>query len=285
MTTRPPPVEPVGSLSLPSIHGAAAGTSNWSESHHSSQGTGLRLSEQGVQLAVWELPEGQAPTLHTDGSAPLWLVAIDGSQHLINMERLAAQTGEYLIATGSRVAVAVSKDAADQGVAGWHAGTRLCQIASQTLLADGLVVRPQSPVGVAHRRSAHASRHTREVSVTTGAQMIDRNWTQGAAGRAHRGWIETHMPGGWEAVTVRLVADGEDDDSAVAAPPALWIHHGPAGTPQSTWVTTTVADYQGGGRDAVWRFILPNRTGADGQTVIRAAAPEGSRLRRTVLLG
>jgi hypothetical protein len=265
-------------IRLVQAHHATAVPGVSSTSEHYARDVGLRLGWTGLQTAVWEFPAERASTLYAEGAASLWLVAIDGSQQLVRMETLAPASA-HPVAGAFRVAVAVLPDDTDTQAAGWHAGTQLRQMASQTLLGDSVVVRPQSPVGVTRRRSARRLRYRREIGTTTGAQLIDGNWTQGAAGRQHRGWIETHLTSWSQAVTVRLVADGSDESRGAAPPPLLSIQaQSPGQSQPAGLVQPATVEYYGEGQDGIWRFTLPDPPGSTGPLVIRAAAPEGWRL-------
>jgi hypothetical protein len=242
---------------------------------------------------VWDLPPGGPRTLRHDATSPLWTVALDAAQqpHLIS----GGSPGGPLPASVARVAVtALGAGGGGTTAAGWHGGTALRQVASQLLLADGAVVRPQSPHGVPLHRtrsapSARAGRRAeRELGVVTGRRLADQTWTQAEDGSVLRGWIETWLPSWCRVVLVSAVPTASAGDSAEpAAVPRLTMRPwraDPAGDvmpPVSAVATQVDAAGRGGieGR-RLWMAALPDAVAPSvgGQLIVRAWAPAGWRL-------
>ena len=110
-------------------------------------GTGSRSLWPGMTV-TWEVPDQAGRLLNCEAAVPLWIVATDGAQGIVQVETvLPGETGRQIAAAATRVAVTALTDRDDPWAAGWNADTRLRQLASQTLLGDGVVVRPQSPAG------------------------------------------------------------------------------------------------------------------------------------------
>ena len=250
---------------------------------------------------VWDLPLSGNRTLRHDGTAPLWIVAIDAAQHPRQVS--GGMPDGPLPASASRVAVtALEAGGASTVTAGWHGGTALRQVASQVLLGDGSVVRPQSPHGVPLRRtrsapsarSASAGRRAqRELGVVTGRRLVDRTWTQGGDGSVLRGWIETSLPPWCRAVLVGLLpaADGAElaaaDGAESAAGPRLTIRRWQedAGGDVMAPVSAAASQVDAAGPIGIegrrlWLASIPDTAVPDagGQLIVRAWAPAGWRL-------
>jgi hypothetical protein len=242
-----------------------------------------------AMTAVWDLPPDGRRTLRCDAATPVWIVALDAAQRPAQawLGPAAADTPDLPAAT-TRVAVtAAGQGVADQGVAGWHGGTVLRQIASQALLGDGVVVRPQSPHAIPRRRSRHGPRNYRELGVTSGRDLVERTWTQHADGRVRRGWIETCLPSWCQWLVVATApapgaADGPDGDAAAAGVPGprLTVRRLVAGEWRPVPVPAAVAQTRGTGSPSRWLFPVTGGTGAADQVVVvvRAWAPDGWRL-------
>jgi hypothetical protein len=248
---------------------------------------------------VWDLPPQASGALRYGGAAPLWIVAIDAAQRPSQI--WTGRPGGHLPAGVARVAVtALATDSSRSLTAGWHGGTALRQLATQVLLGDGVVVRPQSPHGVPlHRTRGSGQRAMRELGVVTGRQLVDRTWTQAMDGGVGRGWIETWLPSWCRVVLVGLVPDPGADGAAAAAQPAgptLHLRRWQAGQegevmhPVAADATETVSDAPAeaiAGR-RVWQARIPDAAlpavlpaalpNEGGQVIVRAWAPAGWRL-------
>ena len=250
---------------------------------------------------VWDLPLSGNRTLRHDGTAPLWIVAIDAAQHARQVS--GGMPDGPLPASASRVAVtALGADGAGTVTAGWHGGTALRQVASQVLLGDGVVVRPQSPHGVPLRRTRSAPsarsvsagrRAQRELGVVPGRRLVDRTWTQTGDGSVLRGWIETSLPPWCRAVLVGLLpaADGAElaaaDGAESAAGPRLTIRRWQedAGGDVMAPVSAAASQVDAAGPIGIegrrlWLASIPDTAVPDagGQLIVRAWAPAGWRL-------
>jgi hypothetical protein len=175
------------------------------------------------------------------------------------------------------VAVTALWDQPDVRAAGWHAGTVLRQIASQALLGDGCVLRPQSPSGLAQRRSPRRHRFVRELGVTTGGRLVDRNRTQGADGSVRRGWVETFLPGWCQTVVVGVMPEDGQEDRQPLPGLQVELNRWPEGQSRMTPVASTATELHRTDSRRVWQFLVPGAA-ATGQLAVRATAPQGWRL-------
>ena len=228
--------------------------------------------------AVWEMPAGALPILRRDDGPPLWIVAVDAAQRVVQAGIAPrALTAWDVTPTAIRVAVTALRDDEDVRVVGWHGSTVLRQVASQTLLGDGVVVRPQAPCGLPRRRSSRGRRSFRELGVTTGRRLVERTWAQHADARVRRGWVETYLPAWCQAVVVSLVPDSGPGSQSDIASPRVGLRLRQAGQPDQP-VTPLSTDFDGISGRGTWRFVIAERGDQAGLLVIRAAAPEGWRL-------
>jgi hypothetical protein len=228
--------------------------------------------------AVWELPAGSVPVLRRDAGPALWIVAVDAVQRLVQAEiAQPGQTAWEVAPTATRVAVTALWDDEDVRAAGWHGSTVLRQVASQTLLGDGVVVRPQGPCGLPRRRSSRGRRFFRELGVTTGQGLVERTWVQRADARVRPGWVETYLPAWCQAVVVSLVPDGGPGSRPDAASPRVGLRLQQAGRPDQA-VAPLSTDFHGISGRGTWRFVIAERGDRVGQLVTRVAAPDGWRL-------
>lgn len=251
--------------------------------------------------AVWDLPGESPRTVPCEASVPLWVVTLDAAQRPAQaLVPPRSGGGQAVPAGATRVAVTALAAGGSGGAgadgghagrgraAGWHGAGELRQIASQALLGEGAVVRPQSPAWLPRRRSRRGSRGYRELGVTTGREMVERMWTQGAGGRVHRGWIETCLPAWCRAVVVGLVPeDGRGGGDGTPAPlvttrrSAGGASRPAAGEPAAATLGGTA---RGGG--TFWLLPVPGDAAsgaadppaAGGQLIVRATAPDGWRL-------
>ena len=208
----------------------------------------------------------------------MWIVAVDAAQRLVQAGiAQPAQTAWDVAPTAIRVAVTALWDEEDARAVGWHGGTVLRQVASQTLLGDGVVVRPQAPCGLPRRRSARGRRSFRELGVTTGRQLVERTWAQHADARVARGWVETYLPAWCQAVLVSLVPDIGPGSQAGVSSPRVGLRLRQAGQPDQP-VAPLSTDFHGISGRETWRFVIAERGDQAGLLVTRAAAPEGWRL-------
>jgi hypothetical protein len=236
-------------------------------------------------MGVWDLADEGARTLRGQTAAPLWVVALDPEQRPAQtwVEPAASLIQEVPSGT-ARVAVTALAGRAGGGgaggVAGWHGGSGLRQIASQVLLGDGVVIRPQSPAWLPRRRSRRASRVYRELGVTTGRDMVERTWTQGMGGRLERGWIETYLPSWCRVVVVGVRPEGRLAGQDEPPTPTVTVGRLTAGEP---WPTTgeraaaRLGDPAGAGL-VLWSCQVPAGETGGGQVMVRTAAPDGWRL-------
>jgi hypothetical protein len=230
--------------------------------------------------AVWEMPAGPLPILRRDAGPPLWIVAIDAAQRVVQAGIAQPGQTEWDVApTAIRVAVTALWDDEDVRAVGWHGSTVLRQVASQTLLGDGVVVRPQAPCGLPRRRSSRSRRSFRELGVTTGRRLVERTWAQHADARVVRGWVETYLPAWCQAVVVSLVPDSGRGPASQAdiSGPRVGLRLRQAGQPDQP-VAPLSTDFHGIGGRGTWRFVIAERRDQAGLLVIRAAAPDGWRL-------
>jgi hypothetical protein len=160
--------------------------------------------------------------------------------------------------------------------AGWRDGSALRQVAGQVLLGAGAVVRPQSPAGLPRRRSRRSPRVYRELGVTTGRDMVERNWTKDGGGRVRRGWIETWLPSWCATVDVSLMPENGDDRAAPPAP-LVMVRRGTASTFRSLDGESATAG-SGGGHGPSWRFPVGDGRADGADVIVRATAPDGWRL-------
>jgi hypothetical protein len=237
---------------------------------------------------VWDLPPDGPRALRQDGTAPLWIVALDAWQRPSTVP--AGQADSPLPAGIARVAVtALGADAGQPVAAGWHGGTALRQVASQALLGDGAVVRPQSPHGVPLRRTRRGQGVRRELGLVTGRQLADRTRTQAADGSVASGWIETWLPSWCRAVLVGLRPTA-DTVAGLTGVPQVTMRRLRPGQPEQApvLVSPEAADADGAGLGAgdlcgtagQWRFAVPDGAlpGPGDQLIVRAWAPAGWRL-------
>jgi hypothetical protein len=228
--------------------------------------------------AVWDIPAGHRPILHRDVGAPLWLVAIDGAQRIVQAEiAQPAEAAWHVAPTAIRVAVTALWDRDDVQAVGWHAGTVLRQVASQTLLGDGVVVRPQGPCGLPRRRSSRGRRSFRELGVTTGRRLVERTWAQHADASVRRGWMETYLPAWCRVVVVSMVPDSGPEIQADVSIPQVGLRVRQAGQPDQA-VAPVSTDFYGVSGQGSWRFVIAEEGQLAGHLVVRAAAPDGWRL-------
>jgi hypothetical protein len=287
----PPPVPAPPASARPALRAlfsraAAAVADRWSTSAEARllAAADVRVIRPGT-TGVWDVAAEGAPMLRGQTAVPLWVVALDAAQRPAQtwVQPEASLIQEVPGGT-ARVAVtaltgSAGGDGAD-GVAGWHNGSELRQIASQVLLGDGVVIRPQSPAWLPRRRSRRASRVYRELGVTTGRDMVERTWTQGPGGYLERGWIETYLPS-W----CRVVVIGIRPEGRLAAPdeppaPTVTVRRLTAGEPwpaPGEAAVTRLGDTPGAGR-VLWSCPVPGDDTGDGQVVVRTAAPGGWRL-------
>ncbi len=249
-----------------------------------------RMLPPGVTV-VWDLAAGDAPAPRCAAGAALWVVALDAAHRPVPAlipprgepapARATAGVTLSLPAGTTRVAVTALADgepgAAGPGTgdrtAGWRDGSALRQIAGQVLLGAGAVVRPQSPAGLPRRRSRRSPRVYRELGVTTGRDMVERNWTRDVGGRVRRGWIETWLPSWCETVDVGLTPEDGDDR---AAPPAPLVMVRPETA--SAFRSLDGAPATAGSGGASWRFPVPDGQADGADVIVRATAPDGWRL-------
>jgi hypothetical protein len=250
----------------------------WSTSRDLRVTAGQRTLWPGM-TAVWDLPAGGGQrTLRTDGGAPLWMAGIDAGQHVRQVRDITGTEAIQLEPEVTRVAVSAWPGANDPGRAGWQADTALQQIGSQTLVGEGgAIIRPQSPGGLPRRRSARGRRIYRELGVTTGRQLVERNWTWDADGPVQRGWIETHLPASCRTVLVSAVPASAPGDRAGTAALRVRLQYRRNGQPTAT-VSPAVTESHERADRATWRLLVPGDAQADGQLAVRVAAPEGWRL-------
>jgi hypothetical protein len=230
--------------------------------------------------AVWEMPAGPLPILRRDAGPPLWIVAIDAAQRVVQAGiARPAQTAWDVAPTAIRVAVTALWDDEDARAVGWHGSTVLRQVASQTLLGDGVVVRPQAPSGLTRRRSSRGRRSVRELGVSTGRRLVERTWAQQADARVARGWVETYLPAWCQAVVVSLVPDSGRGPASQAdvSSPRVGLRLRRAGQPEQP-VAPLSTDFHGISGRGTWRFVIAERRDRAGLLVTRATAPEGWRL-------
>jgi hypothetical protein len=230
--------------------------------------------------AVWEMPAGPLPILRRDAGPPLWIVAIDAAQRVVQAGiARPAQTAWDVAPSAIRVAVTALWDEEDARAVGWHGSTVLRQVASQTLLGDGVVVRPQAPCGLTRRRSARGRRSVRELGVSTGRRLVERTWAQHADARVARGWVETYLPAWCQAVVVSLVPDSGRGPASQAEDSStrVGLRLRQAGQPDQP-VAPLSTDFHGISGRGTWRFVIAERRDQAGLLVTRAAAPDGWRL-------
>jgi hypothetical protein len=250
-----------------------------SDSGSDSGSVSARLLWPGM-TAVWEMPAGPLPILRRDAGPPLWIVAIDAAQRVVQAGiARPAQTAWDVAPTAIRVAVTALWDEEDARAVGWHGSTVLRQVASQTLLGDGVVVRPQAPSGLTRRRSSRGRRSVRELGVSTGRRLVERTWAQQADARVARGWVETYLPAWCQAVVVSLVPDSGRGPASQAdvSSPRVGLRLRRAGQPEQP-VAPLSTDFHGISGRGTWRFVIAERRDRAGLLVTRATAPEGWRL-------
>jgi hypothetical protein len=159
----------------------------------------------------------------------------------------------------------------------------LRQIASQALLGDGVVVRPQSPHAIPRRHAHHGHRSFREFGVTPGRELVERNWTQHEDG-VRRGWIETHLPSWCQWLVVSITpgpadADCRGDRGASGSAPRLTVRRLAEGEWRPVPVPAAAARSRDAGIGSQWLLPVPGATAeATDQLVVRAWAPDGQRL-------
>jgi hypothetical protein len=235
---------------------------------------GARLLWPGTTV-VWDVPDQASRLLGCEATTPLWIVATDLAQRIVQIETVApGETEREIPAEATRVAVTALAHRDDVWAVGWTADARLRQLASQTLLGDGVVVRPQSPGGVPRRRCRRSRRFARELGVVTGRQLVERNLTVGTDRTARHGWVETYFPAWCHAVTVRLL-HGQGAGSQLDVPvPRIRLERRQSGQPTAA-IRPAVTDYRGDGARAIWRFAVPDDLPAAGHLVLRAGPPDG----------
>ena len=228
--------------------------------------------------AVWDMPAARRPVLHHDAGTPLWVVAVDAAQRIVQAEVVQPAEAAWAMApTAMRVAVTALWDREEVRAVGWDARTVLRQVASQTLLGDGLVVRPQGLSGLPRRRSARGRRSFRELGVTTGRQLIERTWAQHADASVRRGWVETYLPAWCRVVVVSLVPDSGAESRADVSVPRVGLRVRQPGQPDQA-VLPLSTDFHGIRGRGSWRYVIAEEGQLTGPLVTRAAAPDGWRL-------
>jgi hypothetical protein len=290
-TTAAPVLRALFRRSRPGAPTLATVADQWSAARESlllaAQGTadqGKTVPVGAGTTAVWDLADGAQPALQCDTTVPLWIVALDGlqrpSQALVTGP---AGAGPALPAGTRRVAVTARVGPAAPQAAGWYGGTVLRQIGSQALLAEGAVVRPQSPHGVPRHGPRRRRRGGRELGTVTGRELVERTWTRGPAGRTARGWIETYLPSWCLALVVAVApAPGQDpagEEAGVDPGPRLTGRYWAAGGSRPAAIPAEAAEIHRTGDVSLWLYLVADPGARPGeQLVVRAWAPEGWRL-------
>jgi hypothetical protein len=232
-----------------------------------------------AMTAVWDLPAAGDLTLRWDAAMPLWIVALDAAQRVSQIQVTSlAETAQEVQPGMTRLAVTGLWDSEGVDAVGWHGDGMLRQIASQTLLGDGVVLRPQSPGGLPRRRSSRSRRVYRELGVTTGRQLVDRNWTLGEEGRIHRGWVETYLPTWCRAVVVSVVSEIGQAGQAGAPSVRVRLRHQGNGQQLAAPVASAATGFHRTQDRGTWLFPVPGDPSGADQLVVRAAAAAGWRL-------
>jgi hypothetical protein len=227
-----------------------------------------RILQPGM-TAIWDVPPGKTRSLSLAGESTLWIVAIDAAQRLLQAAMAPPGETTWPLAAGTRrVAVTALNAEPDAPAAGWHSHATLRMIASQTLLGDLALVRPQAPADPRRRRYRRGPRRVEDIALVAGGWMVDRNRTQGA-GRIGAGWVETHLPPWCRTVAIGLIAAADSPGAALRVAPRVWLP-GLAGEGRELrpHLMRTFADRA----RLAWRFDPPT----DSEwLVVRASAPDG----------
>lgn len=227
--------------------------------------------------AVWDLADAGETTLLADAIADLWLVALDAGQHVLQSAMLPAGGSEWAPPPGAwRIVATMSEGEADRSAVGWHDSGILRQVASQTFIGDGCLVRRQSP-GALHRsppRRGNRSRSRRDIGVVSGRHLIDGNATV-RGGQLSGGYTDTYLPRWCQAVVVALTQDTDVRGVPEVAGPAVSSHRGEPGSVGQP-IPPRSADFSSGGR-SLWLHPLAGETPAESAPV-RTAPPPGWRL-------
>ena len=151
--------------------------------------------------AVWDLTGAGEATLLADATDDLWVLALDTGQHVLQSATLPAGHGEWAPPPGAwRIVATASEMGAERAAVGWHDSGVLRQVASQTFIGDGCIVRRQSP-GPLHRS------RRRDIGVSSGRHLVDGNLTMCPGGQPSGGYTDTYLPPWCQAVVVGLVPD------------------------------------------------------------------------------
>ena len=232
-----------------------------------------------AMTAVWDLPAAGDRTLRWDAATPLWIVGLDAAQHVTQIQvTRSAETAQEVPPGVTRLAVTALWDSERADTVGWHGEGALRQIASQALLGDGVMVRPQSPGGLPRRRSSRSRRVYRELGVTTGRQLADRNWTLGGEDRIHRGWVETYLPAWCRAIVVSAVSERGQADQAGAPSLRVTQQHRGNGQQLAVPVASAATGFHRSQDRGIWVFPVPEDPPGADQLVVRTTAAEGWRL-------
>ncbi len=218
--------------------------------------------------AVWDLTTG-GHQLDTTGTGEKMLVALDGTQQVLDFRRLGPRSSTHPTPmTATRVAVSHLPGFVDTASTGWTSTGSIRQIASQTFIGDGILIRCQSPSRAGGRRSRHV------VGATTAAQVIARNWTVDHRAAPLRGWVDTWLLGPCTALAVTIADDG-DNPSPDISPPIVALRS-PGSDPVQPTTSRHVETWDGT-RLATWYYLLAG-SAQDDHIVVRAQAPTGWRL-------
>jgi len=169
----------------------------------------------------------------------------------------------------TRVAVSHAPRSSPATSMGWSAHTRLRQIASQTFIGAGILVRSQSPSAVGGRRSRQT------LGVRTARDVIHRNWTIHGGAEARYGWIDTWLPASCRTLAVTMFVDGRDGTSTGVPQPTVTLrsaHHSIHGSTRRQ-----VAKAWDGTVLTTWFYAL-DRQESDEPAVVRVQTPPGWRL-------
>ena len=166
---------------------------------------GGRVPLTAGDLLVWELPNAEndtseaRPLLSSAGDQLVRLVVVDRGGEVLAEEtaaklELPLPRGAYRLAAAG-LGVPVSSEAGASGLAGWHAGTRLCQIADDVYLGPRTVVRSTSPLTLRGRRPV-------------GAAVVPAPVAVGG-----RGVVSTRLPRGTRSVAIAIQTTEDIDDT------------------------------------------------------------------------